>query len=144
MKRLLMLCCLVLSLLLIGGSLKVANAPRDMVSIVVDGKVIFNLARVEQNNSSERAKIANQLIRREISQKKSAQLEVIQGEDVAIIQIKGSNENLLIITPADVVNGENAFTQAQIWSDRLETYIHKATRNRDELNSTEITTFLKN
>jgi hypothetical protein len=99
MKRLLMLCCLVLSFLLIGGSLKVANAPKDMVSIVVDGEVVFNLPRATQNNSSERAKIANQLIRKEISQKKSPQLQVIQGEDVAIIQIQGSNENLLMVIP---------------------------------------------
>ncbi|TVQ44479.1 MAG: hypothetical protein EA365_10185 [Gloeocapsa sp. DLM2.Bin57] len=128
MKRFLTLFCLVLSLLVIGGSLKLANQTTELASVVVDGEVIFNLRGGDQ--ALVRAKIANQLIQETIKEKKPPNFRVIPLENQAILQIIPTNQNLLIVTPEDVVNEIDAVSQAKLWGDRLQISLEKAIAQR--------------
>lgn len=124
MKRFLTLFCLVLSLLVIGGSLKLANQTTELASVVVDGEVIFNLRGGDQ--ALARAKIANQLINETVRSKKTVNFRVIPVENKAILQFIATNENLLIVTPKEVVNEIDAVSQAKLWGDRLQISLEKA------------------
>lgn len=124
MKRFLVLFCLVISLLWIGGNQGVAINTRITAPILVDGEVIFDIGPINHFTATQRAKLINQMIAETIRNSATIKLSVNQVEDIGVIQ---SQEGVLMtVTSSDVINGVDVVDQARLWGDLLEDAIAKA------------------
>ncbi len=109
-----------------------ATAPLNATApVVVDGRVLFRLNRMQGFSAQARADLANSVLRQVLQSASVSQpIAIKTTQQGKLTTIRANNRHLLTITASDFMMGSSSTEQAEMWSKSIQAALKQAQQER--------------
>ncbi|NEQ50373.1 MAG: mechanosensitive ion channel [Leptolyngbya sp. SIO3F4] len=110
------------------------QSPAEEADVVIDGRVLFQLGRIDTVSAEQRADVANDALWKVLEnaerQSPPASIRVRTREKDGLVTVRANGRHLLTVTSSDLMSGVLAQDQAEEWTIELQVALDRAQKER--------------
>ncbi|MBT9312346.1 mechanosensitive ion channel domain-containing protein [Leptothoe kymatousa] len=113
------------------------DATAERANVIIDGRVLFTLGRIDTVSADVRANVANQALRQVLAnannQTPPQSIRVITRSRNDLVTVRANRRHVLTVTRGDLMAGIDATERAEEWAGQLQTALDRAQRERQPM-----------